>query len=473
MGARFLAFTLKDFHDLTFGWRDNAYGSIFYLIVGLHAMHVFVGLCMNVLVQIKAWQGKFSAQRHTSVEVFVALLALRRRGVDLRVPVAVLVGGVAMSTAEVERIETASALRRGVEVWYAAFGGIAAWMVHLVFVVSAEHWTHLHPRYGWTLHAATAVCAAGDDRRVAARAAAVRHRVGQRSRVERRRRSVAVPRAARPARRRDQSGADPARGQLRAVHSPWLTSCSRPGPCVASPAALLVVVAAGARVRAGPRPLESLRTGRPMVGVAATARFFAGLATVAVALASPLDAAADTSLSAHMVQHVLLLVGRRAAARARACRSRRCCGRFPTRWRRRATARHAAPARTHTIGTSSVWVSAALVVEAVVMWCWHIPVAYQAAIREPGTARVRARELPARSQRSRGGRSRPVAAAAAARPRSPRCSVPFPASVLGRRDGARAAPVVPDLRHGTVRRPRSPTSSSRASSCGRSAAWPR
>jgi cytochrome c oxidase subunit 3 len=69
MGALFLAFTLKEFHDLTFGWRDNAYGSMFYLIVGLHAVHVFVGLCMNVLVEIKAWQGKFRADRYISVEV--------------------------------------------------------------------------------------------------------------------------------------------------------------------------------------------------------------------------------------------------------------------------------------------------------------------------------------------------------------------------------------------------------------------
>jgi cytochrome c oxidase subunit III len=70
MGVAFLLYTAKDFHDLTFGWRDNAYGSIFYLIVGLHALHVFVGLCMNVVVQIKAGQGKFSANRHTTVEVF-------------------------------------------------------------------------------------------------------------------------------------------------------------------------------------------------------------------------------------------------------------------------------------------------------------------------------------------------------------------------------------------------------------------
>jgi hypothetical protein len=67
---------------------------------------------------------------------------------------------VAVTAEQVEDLETASAVRRGIEVWYAAFGGIAAWTVHFVFVVSAEHWTFLHSEYAWTLHAATAVCAA-------------------------------------------------------------------------------------------------------------------------------------------------------------------------------------------------------------------------------------------------------------------------------------------------------------------------
>jgi heme/copper-type cytochrome/quinol oxidase subunit 3 len=70
MGLAFLAYTAKDFNDLTFGWRDNAYGSIFYTIVGLHALHVAIGLCMNAIVEIKAWQGKFTAERFTTVEVF-------------------------------------------------------------------------------------------------------------------------------------------------------------------------------------------------------------------------------------------------------------------------------------------------------------------------------------------------------------------------------------------------------------------
>jgi heme/copper-type cytochrome/quinol oxidase subunit 3 len=70
MGLSFLLYTAKDFNDLHFGWRTNAYGSIYYTIVGLHALHVIIGLGMSVIVQIKAWQGKFTAERHTSVEVF-------------------------------------------------------------------------------------------------------------------------------------------------------------------------------------------------------------------------------------------------------------------------------------------------------------------------------------------------------------------------------------------------------------------
>jgi cytochrome c oxidase subunit III len=70
MGLAFLGYTAKDFHDLHFGWRTNAYGSMFYTVVGLHALHVAIGLAMSVIVQIKAWQAKFTSSRHTTVEVF-------------------------------------------------------------------------------------------------------------------------------------------------------------------------------------------------------------------------------------------------------------------------------------------------------------------------------------------------------------------------------------------------------------------
>jgi heme/copper-type cytochrome/quinol oxidase subunit 3 len=70
MGLSFLAYTLYDFNELHFGWRDNAYGSIYYTIVGLHALHVFIGLGMNVVVQLKAWLGRLDRGHHASAEIF-------------------------------------------------------------------------------------------------------------------------------------------------------------------------------------------------------------------------------------------------------------------------------------------------------------------------------------------------------------------------------------------------------------------
>jgi heme/copper-type cytochrome/quinol oxidase subunit 3 len=70
MGAAFVAYSVKDFSELRFSWGENAYSSIFYTTIGLHTFHVFVGLMMSVVVQIKAWQNKFSAERHVTVQVY-------------------------------------------------------------------------------------------------------------------------------------------------------------------------------------------------------------------------------------------------------------------------------------------------------------------------------------------------------------------------------------------------------------------
>jgi heme/copper-type cytochrome/quinol oxidase subunit 3 len=70
MGAAFLVNQIIEYHDLTFGWRDNAYASLFYTTTGLHGLHVLVGLLISIVVQIKAAQGRFSEHRHVSVQVF-------------------------------------------------------------------------------------------------------------------------------------------------------------------------------------------------------------------------------------------------------------------------------------------------------------------------------------------------------------------------------------------------------------------
>ncbi|HEX3539101.1 MAG TPA: hypothetical protein VHT75_01545 [Acidimicrobiales bacterium] len=64
-----------------------------------------------------------------------------------------------MSETAVQEIETAPVLRRGIEVWFATFGGVGAWTVHLVYLAAAEHWTHIEHQWSWTLNACTAVTA--------------------------------------------------------------------------------------------------------------------------------------------------------------------------------------------------------------------------------------------------------------------------------------------------------------------------
>ncbi len=70
MGAAFLGNTIYDYLNMEFGWRVNAYSSLFHTIIGLHALHVLIGLAMSVVVQLKAWMGKISKDRHTTPEVF-------------------------------------------------------------------------------------------------------------------------------------------------------------------------------------------------------------------------------------------------------------------------------------------------------------------------------------------------------------------------------------------------------------------
>ena len=69
MGATFLGFLAYEYHELEFGIRDNAYGTLFYTITGLHGAHVVGGLLMIGMLQIKAWMGKFTAERHETVAV--------------------------------------------------------------------------------------------------------------------------------------------------------------------------------------------------------------------------------------------------------------------------------------------------------------------------------------------------------------------------------------------------------------------
>jgi hypothetical protein len=51
----------------------------------------------------------------------------------------------------------ASAVRQAIRVWYALLGGIAAWTIHLMFLVSWVRYTCNAHGYVWAMHLATLV----------------------------------------------------------------------------------------------------------------------------------------------------------------------------------------------------------------------------------------------------------------------------------------------------------------------------
>ena len=68
MGILFLGFQLYEYTRLDFLPQEHAYGSLFWSITGLHALHVLAGLLMLAYLQVRAAFGHFTAKRHQAVE---------------------------------------------------------------------------------------------------------------------------------------------------------------------------------------------------------------------------------------------------------------------------------------------------------------------------------------------------------------------------------------------------------------------
>lgn len=67
LGVVFLSLQAVEYRGLPFTPQSNAYGSLFYTITGFHGAHVAAGLLMNVVVQLRAWLGHFTADQHLAV----------------------------------------------------------------------------------------------------------------------------------------------------------------------------------------------------------------------------------------------------------------------------------------------------------------------------------------------------------------------------------------------------------------------
>ena len=69
LGLTFLSVQINEYVHIGFAPHDNAQGTIFYGLTGLHGAHVFSGLSLLTMATTRAFRGHFSAKEHRGVEV--------------------------------------------------------------------------------------------------------------------------------------------------------------------------------------------------------------------------------------------------------------------------------------------------------------------------------------------------------------------------------------------------------------------
>jgi len=69
LGLTFLTVQVNEYVHLGFAPHDNAQGTIFYGLTGLHGAHVFVGLTLLAFATTRAFRGHFTPKEHRGVEV--------------------------------------------------------------------------------------------------------------------------------------------------------------------------------------------------------------------------------------------------------------------------------------------------------------------------------------------------------------------------------------------------------------------
>jgi cytochrome c oxidase subunit 3 len=68
MGVTFLGTQINEYFKAGFAIHDGAFASVFYGLTGLHGAHVFVGLTLLTIANIRTLRGHFTPQAHMGVE---------------------------------------------------------------------------------------------------------------------------------------------------------------------------------------------------------------------------------------------------------------------------------------------------------------------------------------------------------------------------------------------------------------------
>jgi cytochrome c oxidase subunit 3 len=63
LGLIFLAVQLMEYNNISFSFRDSAYGSIFYILTGFHGFHVFLGVIFLIHNWLRISYRYFSLER--------------------------------------------------------------------------------------------------------------------------------------------------------------------------------------------------------------------------------------------------------------------------------------------------------------------------------------------------------------------------------------------------------------------------
>ena len=69
LGLTFLLTQMLEYSRIGFAPKDQAFGSVFYGLTGLHGAHVFVGLTLLAFATIRAFRGHFTPHEHWGVEL--------------------------------------------------------------------------------------------------------------------------------------------------------------------------------------------------------------------------------------------------------------------------------------------------------------------------------------------------------------------------------------------------------------------
>src|SRR6202045_5249002 len=69
LGLTFLTVQINEYIHIGFAPRYAAQSSVFYALTGLHGAHVFIGLCLLLMVTIRSFRGHYSPEHHQGMEV--------------------------------------------------------------------------------------------------------------------------------------------------------------------------------------------------------------------------------------------------------------------------------------------------------------------------------------------------------------------------------------------------------------------